>query len=80
MAQRTLTAKTLNSVLQAVPGMVGLPAHRFWSDYDSEADVLYLSFDRPQKATDSVMRDDGILLRYRGKKLIGLTVFEASKR
>jgi uncharacterized protein YuzE len=80
MAQRTLTAKTLNNVLVAVPGLVGLPARRFWSDYDSDADVLYLSFERPQKATDSVMRDDGILLRYRGRKLIGLTVFEASKR
>jgi len=42
--------------------------------------VLYVSLERPQKATTSKMRDDGVLLRYRGKKLIGVTVFEASTR
>ena len=67
-------------ILQLVPSLVGLPVHRLWTDYDSEADVLYLNFERPQQATDSVMRDDGVLLRYRGKKLVGMTVFEASKR
>ncbi len=49
-------------------------------DYDPEADVLYLSFERPQQATDSEMLDNGVLLRYRGRKLVGVTVFEASKR
>ena len=80
MAQRTISPKALNSVIQAVPSLVGLPVHRLWTDYDAEADVLYLSFERPQKATDSVMRDDGVLLRYRGKRLVGVTVFDASKR
>jgi uncharacterized protein YuzE len=75
-----MNSKTLTRVMRAVPSLIGLPAHRLWTDYDAEADVLYLSFDRPQKATDSVMREDGILLRYRGKKLVGMTVFEASKR
>ncbi|MCX7839613.1 MAG: DUF2283 domain-containing protein [Anaerolineae bacterium] len=54
--------------------------HRLWLDYDHEADVLYISLERPQKATASKMRDDGILLRYRGRKLVGVTIFEASKR
>ncbi len=80
MAQRTISPKDLNSVIRAVPSLVGLPVHRLWTDYDAEADVLYLSFERPQKATDSVMRDDGVLLRYRGKRLVGVTVFDASKR
>ena len=51
-----------------------------WVDYDEEADVLYISFERPQDATDTEMTDDGILLRYRGDKLVGLTILEASKR
>ncbi len=50
-----------------------------WS-YDHKADALYLSLEKPQRATNSLMRDDGILLRYRGKKLVGVTVLEASKR
>ncbi len=80
MAQRTMSNKILKSVIHAVPSLVHLPFHRLWTDYDEEADVLYLSFERPQKATDSVLHDDGVLLRYRGKKLVGVTVFEASKR
>ena len=70
----------MTSIFKAIPKLMELPANRLWTDYDPEADVLYLSFDRPQHATDSIMRDDGVLLRYRDKKLIGVTVFEASKR
>ena len=49
-------------------------------DYDEGADVLYISFDRPQKATDTEMTDDGLLLRYRAKELVGVTVLDASTR
>ncbi|MBI4787900.1 MAG: DUF2283 domain-containing protein [Chloroflexi bacterium] len=80
MAQQSLATHTLNNVLKAVPYLTRFPAHRLWLDYDDEADVLYISLERPQKATTSKMRDDGVLLRYRGKKLVGVTVFEASKR
>ena len=51
-----------------------------WVDYDEEADVLYIGFDRPQKATDTEMTDDGLLLRYRGEDLVGITVLNASTR
>lgn len=54
------------------------PQHEI--DYDQEADVLYISIERHQKATNSQLRDDGVLLRYHGKKLVGITVFDASKR
>jgi uncharacterized protein YuzE len=54
--------------------------NKVWIDYDKEADVLYLSFEKPQKATDSEMRDDGVLLRYKRDKLVGITILEASKR
>jgi uncharacterized protein YuzE len=70
----------LNSVFQAVPFLIDFPTQRYWVDYDSEADVLYISFHRPQKATDSKMTDDGVLLRYRSKKLVGITVLNASTR
>jgi hypothetical protein len=36
-------------------------SQRFWIDYDQEADVLYISFKRPQNATDSEMSEEGIL-------------------
>ncbi|MBI3970850.1 MAG: DUF2283 domain-containing protein [Chloroflexi bacterium] len=53
---------------------------RIWMDYDREADVLYVSFQRPQEATDSEMLDNGTLLRYRGVVVVGVTILDASKR
>jgi uncharacterized protein YuzE len=53
---------------------------KLWIDYDEEADVLYISFQRPQQATDSEMLDNGILLRYRKEKLVGVAVLDASAR
>jgi uncharacterized protein YuzE len=50
-----------------------------WLDYDEEADVLYISFKRPQKADDSEMLKNGIILRYRKKEVVGITILEASK-
>ncbi len=69
-------------ILKATPHILKLSAsaHRIWIDYDQEADVLYISFKRPQKATDSEMLEDGIILRYRDEELVGITVLEASKR
>ncbi len=78
--EKTIASKISNSVFQAVPFLIDFPAQRYWVDYDREADVLYISFQRPQKSTDSKMSDDGILLRYRDKQLVGITIFEASTR
>ena len=76
----TVTHPVNQTVFQAVPFLVHFPKPRFWVDYDQEADVLYISFDRPQDATDSEMTDDGILLRYRNEQLVGMTVMDASTR
>ena len=58
-----------------------LPASKLWLDYDGEADVLYISLKRPQKATETVELDDeGMLLHYRDKDLVGITVLEASQQ
>jgi uncharacterized protein YuzE len=74
------THLNFSNLLQAVPPLIRFPEHRFQVDYDCEADVLYLSFQRPQKTTDTRLTDDGMLLRYRGKKLVGITILEASQR
>lgn len=58
-----------------------LPASKLWLDYDAEADVLYISLKRPQKATETIdLDEEGILLRYRDSELVGMTVLDASKR
>lgn len=69
-----------NSVVRAIPLLIDFPMRRFSVDYDEEADVLYISLQRPQKATNTVMTDDGMLLRYRGQQLVGITILDASIR
>jgi uncharacterized protein YuzE len=78
--EKTITPETYRSVLQAIPLLIDFPVQRFWVDYDREADVLYISFQRPQKATDTEMTDEGILFRYQGKQLVGITILDASTR
>jgi len=78
--EKKLTAEAAAPILQAMPYLIRFPSQRFWVDYDAEADVLYVSLKRPQKATDSVMTDNGVLLRYRGDQLVGVTILEASAR
>lgn len=78
----------MKSQKQAVAGALALaqkvgqfPATKLWLDHDVEADVLYISLKRPQKATETVELDDGgVLLHYRRKELVGITVLEASQR
>ena len=72
--------KTLKEVNELVSHLIKMPETKMWVDYDKEADVLYISFKRPQHATDSEMLQNGILLRYKGEELVGITVLNASKR
>lgn len=78
--EKTLISKSLNEIFYTIPHLIKFPSKRFWVDYDEKADVVYISLNRPQNATDSKMLDNGILLRYRNKTLVGITILEASKR
>ncbi len=49
-------------------------------DYDKEADVMYVSFEKPQNAVKTLPQDDGSLLRYNAKgDLVGITFMHYSK-
>ena len=80
MAQEVMQQQMLNEVFSATSHLIQLPYKKMWIDYDKEADVVYISFNRPQKATDSKMLDNGILMRYRDEQIVGITVLDASKR
>ncbi len=80
MAKGIVQEEVLKEIFKATPHLLKFPVAKMWIDYDREADVLYISFKRPQKATDSEMLENGILLRYKGKELVGVTILEASKR
>lgn len=79
MATR-LTQKDIDRVVASIPRLLDLPSKRYWVDYDDEADVLYVSFRKPQGATDSDLREDGIIIRSLRGEVVGLTILDASTR
>jgi len=56
------------------------PGHFLWSTYDEEADVLYVNFKKPARATDSELTKGDVIIRYEGDDVIGFTVLHASRR
>ena len=48
--------------------------------YDRDRDVLYISFGEVQKADDSELTANDVVVRYKRGKVIGVTVLEFSKR
>lgn len=74
-----MDSKTIDEIIRAATELAKI-CDRGWVDYDREADVLYISLDRPQRATDSDLTDDDILLSYRDDQLVGITVLNASTR
>jgi uncharacterized protein YuzE len=60
--------------------MLKLPTQHIWLDYDKEADVLYMSFRKPQRATKTIEMDNDILVRKDGNNIVGLTILNASRR
>lgn len=73
-------ATTVKEIFEIIPHLKKLGSKNVWFDLDEEADVLYVSLERPQRATDTDIMDDGTFLRLRGKKVVGLTITNFSKR
>ncbi len=80
MAETILDKEMVNEIFKVTHSLLKFPQRKMWIDYDEEADVLYISFRRPQKATDTKMTEEGILLRFKDNELVGITILDASKR
>jgi uncharacterized protein YuzE len=80
MAKKLKKQDLIKNCLSLVTDLIKLPLEHLWIDYDKEADVLYLSFRRPQRATKSIETDKDILIRKDGNKIVGLTILNASSR
>ncbi len=65
------------TILKSIPYLLTAPSQKIWVDYDEEADVLYISFRKPQRANDSTL-ENNIVYHYRDKTLVGITVLRAS--
>ena len=75
-----LEKKSMAHLLTAVSHLVLLPKKHMWLDYDEEADALYVHFEKRPGSTHSEMSDDGVILDYKGRRLVGVTILDASQR
>jgi len=62
----------IEKVIGGLPELLAL-SPKVWVDYDEEADVLYISFRKPQRATDSQL-EEGVVYHYDGAQLVGITI------
>jgi uncharacterized protein YuzE len=75
-----MAAVNLDQVLTVVPQVLQLHQKNIWFSYDEGADVLYLNFKKPNRADDSELLDNDVLVRYEGDEVVGMTIMNASKR
>ena len=57
-----------------------LQTRRTWIDYDEEADVLYISVRKPQRASETIEIDGDVLLRKHKNEIVGITIMNASTK
>ena len=69
--------KMMHNVEKIIPQFVEI-AGQMWIDYDKVADVLYISFAKPQNADESVM-EGNLIVHKRGNAVVGMTIINASK-
>jgi uncharacterized protein YuzE len=60
--------------------IVTMPLGKMDLEYDKRADVLYIQFSPETTADDSELTDNDIIIRYKNKKIVGLTVLHFSER
>ena len=62
-----------------IPAIISMNQSHIWFDFDKSADVLYISYQKPQNANDSIMEDDNLIYNYCDDKIVGITVLNVSK-
>lgn len=67
------------AILNAIPHLLTAPSNQIWIDYDETADVLYISFRKPQHANDSSL-EDNIIYHYDNDNLVGMTILNAKQQ
>ena len=80
MATKLNREDLIKNCISLASDIVKLPLEHMWIDYDKEADVLYLSFRKPQRATKTIEADEDILIRKDKNKIVGITILNASSR
>lgn len=74
------TSTAVKEIFQALPHIKKVSAKHIWFDFEKEAEVLYIRLEKPQNTTDMDILEDDVFLRLRGKKVVGITITNVSKK
>jgi len=80
MASALRSEEMVNACIGLSTEIMKIPMKHMWDDYDREADVLYVSFRKPQRAKKTIELDEDILVRKDGKEIVGITIINASTK
>lgn len=80
METQLAKAEMIQACLKLSPDLARLSVKNIWVDYDKEADVLYLSFRKPQRAKKTLEKDHDVLIRTDGDLIVGITILNASTK
>jgi len=73
-----MESTTIDEIKEIIPHLMRFK--NVWTNYDKEADTLYIHFKKPSHADHSEMTEDELIIRYEKGEIIGITVLNASKR
>lgn len=71
--------KKVIDIKEAIPYLLKMSSKKIWVDCDEEADMLYISFRKPQQANDSIL-EDGFIYHYHDKELVEITILHAKEK
>ena len=77
-AVKSKTDDFIKDCLVLASDMIKFSSKQIWIDYDEGADVLYMSFRKPQRASKTIEISEDILLRKNGEDIVGITIMNAS--
>jgi len=80
MASALRSEEVVNACIGLSTEIMKIPMKHMWVDYDKEADVLYVTFRKPQRAKKTVELDDDILVRKDRREIVGITILNASSK
>ena len=71
----------VNSVLPKLgfKTLIGMRKPPLWLSYDREGDTVHVIFEEARKTDQSALDKDDIIVTKRGKKIINMTILNASR-
>ncbi len=71
--------KEYEEALEKVTELKIADIKQLWIEYDKQNDILYINFGK-EEPDESIMVEDDIVVGVKDDKIVGITIFDFSKR